>query len=95
MCSSDLKNLDLDARMKRTSVKAIKAAVYLAEVQKNEKKPSDVLLNALVDTSDLVAGEQRRADASEADRDELERVYNVVTAAHHHFKQIAKGNFNG
>lgn len=91
--SKELHKLDLDARMRKTGVKAVKAAVYLAEIQKVDKKPSDVLLSALVDSSDLVTGEQNRLDTAEADRDELERLYNVFIQAHVHFRQMSKGNF--
>jgi len=68
--------------------------VYLDEAKKQDKKPSDVMLGALVDANDIVAGEQKRFDEAEADRDELERIYNVFREAHIHFRSIAKGRFD-
>jgi len=91
--SAELRKADLDSRMRKSGVKAIKAAVYLDEAKKQDKKPSDVMLGALVDANDIVAGEQKRFDEAEADRDELERIFNVFGQAHHHFRSIAKGRF--
>ncbi len=92
--SAELRKADLDSRMRKSGVKAIKAAVYLDEAKKGDKKPSDVMLGALVDANDIVAGEQKRFDEAEADRDELERIYNVFREAHIHFRSIAKGRFD-
>jgi len=91
--SAELRKADLDSRMRKSGVKAIKAAVYLDEAKKQDKKPSDVMLGALVDANDIVAGEQKRFDEAKADRDELERIYNVYREAHIHFRSIAKGRF--
>ncbi len=93
--SQVLTTVDLDARMAKTGVKAVKAAVYLSEVQKSEKKPSDVLLGAIVDSSELVTSEQNRMDDSEAKRDELERYYNIFREAHIYYRGISKGRFDG
>jgi hypothetical protein len=88
--STELRKLDLDARMRKTGVKATRAAVYLDECRRNDKKPSDVLLGATVDSSPLVTGEQQRFDEAEADKDEMERIYSVFQSAHVHFRNIAK-----
>lgn len=91
--SDELRITDLDARTKKAGVKAIRAAVYLEAATKDPKKPSDVMLSALVDTSELVQGEQDRLDMAEVDRDALERYYNIFNQAHLHFRAIAKGSF--
>lgn len=93
--ASQLKVADLDARMRRSGVKAVKAGVYLDAVQKSDKKPSDVMLTAIVDTDETVKTEQDAYDASEVDKDYLENVLNILRDAHIHFRTIAKGNFNG
>lgn len=93
--SSKLKYADLNSRMRKSGLKAIKAAVYLAEVHKADKKPSDVLLNAIVDADELVSGEQTRLDEAEVERDELERLYDIFLNAHIYLRGIAKGNFGG
>lgn len=89
--SKELKNASLEARMRRTGVKAVKAAVYLAEIAKNEKKPSDVLLNALVDTNKLVQDEEEAYIQLEENANELDRIYNVTREAHTFFRQSSRG----
>lgn len=95
IAGNELRKVDLDARMKKQGVKAVKAAVYLSEVQAVEKKPSDVLLQARVDVNELVGSEQRVFDSAEVARDEIQNYLNVFRDAHIHFRGIAKGNFNG
>lgn len=93
LISGELRTVDLDARMKKTGVKAVKAAVYLAEVQAVERKPSDVLLSAKVDVSEEVEVAQRELDTAEVYRDELQNYFNVFREAHIHFRGISKGKF--
>lgn len=89
------KAADLDARMKKTGLKAIKAGVYLAEVQRAEKKPSDVLLEAIVNQSKLVTDAQNALDTAETYRDELANYMNVFREGHIFFRKIMGGDFNG
>lgn len=91
--SEALKNLDLDSRMKKTGVKALRAAVYLEGVSKHEKKPSDTLLEAQVNSSREVMSAQDDLDSSEASRDELQNKFNIFREAHIHFRGISKGRF--
>ena len=93
--SEELRQTDLNARMRKTGVKAVKAAVYLAQVQAVDKKPSDTLLGARVDMDALVIKEQEALDTAEVDRDELERSYNICREAHLHFRGLAKGRYEG
>lgn len=93
LISRELQKTDLDSRMKKSGVKALKAALYLVEVQKTDKKPSDVLLGNLVDSNELVVGEQNAFDTAETRRDELERYYNIFREAHVHYRQVSKGRF--
>lgn len=93
--SDELRNCALGARMRKSGVKAIRAAVYLAEVQANDKKPSDVLLGAKVDSDKLVKDEQNAYDASEVQADYLENLLDVFRNGHVHFRTIAKGSFGG
>lgn len=85
-----LRDADLDARMRKTGVKAIRAAVYLAEVQKSDKKPSDTLLEQIVNTDVTVRGEQESLDSAEVDRSTLQNYYNIFHEAHIYFRTIAK-----
>ncbi len=93
--STELSKADLDSRMRKTGVKAIRAAIYLDTIQKNEKKPTEAGIAALIDTNELVAGEQKDFDEAEVKRDELERYYNIFQQAHVYYRNVAKGNFNG
>ncbi len=90
-----LRNKDLDARMRKTGLKALKAAVYLDEVKKNEKKPTEAALTAVIDSSDLVVGEQGAFDEAEVDRDQFQNYLNIFNQAHHYFRAISKGSFGG
>ena len=85
-----LESSDLDARMKRSGNKAIRAAVYLSEATKSDKKPSDVMLNALVDTSPEVSGSQDAYDAAEAEKNLLENYYQIFREAHIYYRGLAK-----
>lgn len=92
--SSMLKDADLDARMRKTGVKAIRAQVYLNAIAGAEKKPSDVLLEQTVNTDPAVADEQGAYDLAEVNKEELERIYNVCREAHVFFRGVAKGTFS-
>lgn len=92
--SSELKNADLDSRMRKAGLKAIRAAIYMEAATKTDKKPSDVLLSATVDMNELVSGEQKAFDEAEADHDNLERYYNIFREAHIYFRGVAKGKFD-
>ena len=92
--SKELAALDLDARMRKSGVKAIRGAVYLEEARRGDKKPSDTMLTAFVDTSDLVTGEQKRLDEAEVKKAELERIFDILTNGHIHYRTIAKGSFS-
>jgi len=92
--SEQLRKTDLDSRMKKTGVKAIRAAIYMEAATKDPKKPSDVMLEAIVNQNDIVQGEQNSLDEAEVNHDDLERYYNIFKEAHVHFRGIAKGKFD-
>lgn len=91
--SEKLKDADLDARMKRTGVKAVKAAVYMDEATKGDKKPSDAFLQNLVDLNALVQKSQDTYDTAEVYKDQLQNYFNIFKEAHIYFRGIAKGSF--
>ncbi len=92
--SEELKRSDLDSRMRKASLKAVRANVYLTEVSKGEKKPTEAMLSSLIDTNESVMTEQGALDEAEAERDNLKRYFDVFSQAHVHFRSIAKGSFN-
>lgn len=93
MVSDAIKTTALNTHMRKAGVKAIKAAVYLSEVQKSDKKPSDVLLSAIVDSNDMVASEETSYFESLENKESLERYYNIFREAHLYFRGISKGRF--
>ncbi len=97
--SRSLRKADLDARLNKQGTKQKKAKVYMEEVAKAEKgggkKPSDVLLEQLVNTDPGVNFEQTRLDESEVKRDELQDYQNVFKDAHIYFRKCAGDKFDG
>lgn len=94
--SQALKDADLNARTRKSGVKAIRAALYLDTVQKAEsKKPTEAQLTAMLDSNELVVGEQAALDEAEVTRAELERYYDIFVNSHIHFRSISKGVFGG
>jgi hypothetical protein len=88
--AQELEKVDLDCRMKKTGLKAIKAAVYLEEAAKGEKKPSDAFLQAKVDLNEIVTNETKSFDEAEVYREKLENYMNIVKEAHIFYRGIAK-----
>ena len=93
--SRSLRKADLDARLNKAGTKQKKAKVYLAEVSKTEKKPSDTLLEQTVNTDKDVISEQKKLDESEVKRDELQDYQNVFKEAHIFFRKCAGDKFDG
>lgn len=93
--SDELKSADLNSRMRKSGVKALRAAAYLEVVQGSDKKPTEAQCSALVESNDLVISEQNELDSAEVSRDELERYYNIFSNAHVYYRGIAKGSFGG
>lgn len=92
--SNNLRTLDLDARMKKSGLKAVKAAVYHDNASKAEKKPSDTYLQNLVDLDENTLAEQRLLDTAEVERDLFQNYLGIFKDAHVHFRTIAKGRFD-
>jgi len=91
--SEELKNASLDARMKKTGVKAVRAAIYLDVVQKADKRPTEAQTAAIIDSNEIVQKEQEVYDLAEVTADELERYYQIFREAHIHFRGISRGKF--
>lgn len=91
--STELKDADLDSRMKKAGVKGVRAALYLSTVQSSERKPTEAQIAAMIDVNEVVQGEQDGFDRAEVSRDELERYYQIFKEAHVHFRGVSKGKF--
>jgi|SRR5271165_6123971 len=82
--------VDLDRRMRKTGVKAVRAAVLLENVKAADKKPADSILDALVDVNKVVQSEQDAQDKAETKTQTLNNYFKIFTEAHTYFRQ--KGN---
>lgn len=91
--SEQLKASDLDSRIRKAGVKAVKGAIYLDIVQKAEKKPTEAQITATIDTDKIVSDEQSALDQAEVQRDELERYYNIFREAHVFYRGVSRGKF--
>lgn len=91
--TEEIKRCSLDARMKKSGSKAVRAATYLDEVAKHDKKPSDSMLENIVNSSTLVQDEQKKLDEAEVEYEYLENCMNIFREAHIHFRSISRGKF--
>lgn len=93
MLSEQLSSTDLNARMAKSAVKAIKAGVYMNTVNGADKKPTEAMITSIIDSDESVIDEQRKLDTFENERDGLNRYYDIFREAHIYFRGIAKGRF--
>lgn len=91
--SEQLASADLHARMSKSGLKAIKAAVYMNTVSAADKKPTEAMISSIVDSDEHVAQSQDQLDKAEVERDELNRLYDIFHEAHVYFRGVAKGRF--
>lgn len=93
--STELAKRDLDARMRKSGVKAVRSAVRTEEVKRHEKKPVESALEDAINLSPIVQAEQDALDIAEVERDELERLYDIFNNAHIFFRSVSRGTFGG
>lgn len=91
--STELTKVDLDARMKKSGLKAIRAKAYLDIISGADKKPTEAQISSVIDSDEVVGAQQTMLDQAEAKRGELERYYDILNNAHIHYRGIAKGRF--
>src|ERR1700728_1160316 len=91
--SHELKKSALDARMRKSGVKAVRASAYLDIVKAADKKPTETQIESMINTDSLVAKEQDGLDKSEVERDEFERYYSIFREAHIYYRGLSKGRF--
>lgn len=89
--SEELKRVSLDARMRKSGVKSIRAALYLDIVQKSDKKPTEAAIAAMVDTEPLVVSQQTAFDEAEVEAEHLERIHRSFENAHILYRKISGG----
>lgn len=92
--SSIIKAADLDSRMKKTGLKAIKAATYGALKSDTSVKYTVDALEHAINLDKVVQDESDRYDAADAEKEDLIRYYNIFREAHIYFRGIGKGRFD-
>lgn len=94
--SSELKNRDLDARMKKSSLKSLRSRIYMDISTRDEKKPTEAMIAAKLDIEleEANSTAQTDLDTAEVNRDELERYFGIFQNAHVHYRNVAKGRFD-
>jgi hypothetical protein len=93
--ADELAIVALDARMKKSGLKAIKSAVYMRAATSGDKKPSDSFLENLVNLDEMVSKAQDTFDQADARRESLELYFGIFREAHLYFRAISKGTFGG
>jgi hypothetical protein len=88
-----LATADLNARMRKNGVKAIKASVYMQEIARYDKKPSEGFLEQAVNAEKLVTDEADAYEKADATKEELQSYFGIFKDAHIYFRGIAKGSF--
>jgi hypothetical protein len=91
--SEELKEESIRHRMLKADLKEIAARLFYDEATKGEKKPSDSLLQSIVDKDPGVKEATQKHLLSEERANELYRLLNIFANAHLHFRSIAKGKF--
>lgn len=92
--SEALKERDLSSRMRKSGVKAVRAALY-TDIKSKADKITEAAITALLDSNELVSGEQTAFDEAEVERDELERMFDICSQGHVYFRQVSKPAFGG
>lgn len=88
-----LKVVDLDRRMKKSGLKAIRAAAYLEAASQGDKKPSDKLIEAVIDSNKVVNDSQSLYDQAEVEVNELNNLLSVFHEAHIFYRGVSKGRY--
>ena len=89
--AAELRTADMDSRMRKSGLKAVKATVYMDTCAKADKKPTESALEHILATEPLVQEQQNSFDDAEVHKAYLERMYDICREAHIHFRGIAKG----
>lgn len=90
--SNKLIGTESDRRMRKQGLKAIRAAVRLEAAKSSEKKPTESMIDAMVDSNEMVAETESAYDAAEVGSQAVDRQYSIAKEAHLYFRSVAKGS---
>lgn len=91
--SEELKEESIRHRMLKADLKERAASVLYAAATAGDKKPSDSILQALVDKDPGVKEAYQVHIVAEEHANELERLYNIFRESHVYFRGISRGKF--
>ncbi len=91
--AEELRVLDLDAKMRKSGLKALKGALYINEVGKHDKKPSDIFIEQKINSDDIVQKEQNALDEAEVMLNKMQNYFNIFKDGHIHMRGVSKGKF--
>lgn len=91
--SRELQIAELDSRMKKSGAKAVAASVFLNTAKSGDKKPSDNLIAATVDSDKIVCEQRDSYDRADVYVNTLERYYDIFREAHIFFRGQARQSF--
>lgn len=92
--AEQLKSVDLDARMKKHGVKAVRGEIYLEEIGKHEKKPNEAYLESVINLDGNVTAEELRYAKAEVESDYLHAMLGIFSDAHIYFRAVMKGTYD-
>lgn len=85
---------NLDTKMRKSGLKAIKSRAYMQELSKHDKKPAEAFLDHAVAGDISVQNEETAFAKAEARKEELQSYLDVFKEAHIYFRGVAKGSIN-
>jgi hypothetical protein len=92
--SEELKEESLRHRLLKADLKEISARLFYNEATKGDKKPSDSLLQSIVDKDPEVKEATQQYILAEEKANELFRLIDIFKQAHYHFEKISNGKFD-
>lgn len=87
------RGLNLDVRMKKAALKGAKAGAYIEAATSGDKKPTEAMCQALVDTNQTVVDAQQAFDEAECDAEEAQNFIEVLKEAHIYYRGLSKGRY--
>ncbi len=91
--SEEIKAADLDAKMRKQGVKAVRGGFYLKIIKREEKKPTEAMIAAEIETYEEVNAEEAQLSVAEVESARLKSMLDLFKDAHLYFRQICKGTF--
>lgn len=91
--AEEIKSTELDAKMRKQGVKALRGKEYLTIVAAEEKKPTEAMIAAKIDSSADVNAEEEQLALAEVNASHLKSMLDLYKDAHLFFRQVCRGTF--